>query len=364
MSTAATQWATRITGLTPTAKALLFFLAWRVNDTLPPDHPDYCRAYPSREEVRIALGGMISEATIDRSFKTLRESRLIRKDSHGNQRRHTRWIVLYEGIPRNALQPIQGRMPDIAPTQNPPEFSAPVTDDESSEALLSSEQPASITPDESCSELICSGLTAPITDVGTGAEHPSSNPAASVVDDRTSPEFLRRQMSAPITVEGSGLGPPSPVNEAMSLESKNKNDDRKMTDRSGLTRAYGQVSGKDLEFLNMLCNLFREIDIVGLTPGDLTNLVPALREYRLKRHLPQPPPRDLARRIANQIKKTVPDDARNDHKRIVGWAVSVAGEMLRRGEGTYVGGTRKNPGRLHKLSEEVDTRQYREVSTL
>ena len=107
----------------------------------------------------------------------------------------------------------------------------------------------------------------------------------------------------------------------------------------------GALSPSDRSDLEVFCIAASAIDITGLLPDDLTGITGALHAYRgLQRRRPVV---EIARRVANEVKRTMPDDGRADHKRVVGWFMSVASTTLRRGGGVSVAGTTRNPGKLH-----------------
>ena len=97
--------------------------------------------------------------------------------------------------------------------------------------------------------------------------------------------------------------------------------------------------------LELFCTAASEIEISCLQPEDLTGITDALEAYyALQRRQPLA---DIARRVANEVKRTMPDDGRSDHKRVVGWFSGVATRTLRRCDGGSVAGTTRNPGKLH-----------------
>ena len=113
----------------------------------------------------------------------------------------------------------------------------------------------------------------------------------------------------------------------------------------GPTVSQTASTASDHSDLETLCAVASEIDISGLLPEDIRDIKPALHEYRgLQRRRPL---EEVARRIANQVKRNIPDNIRSDHLRIVRYFSKVASELLRRGGGVSVAGTRRDPGKLH-----------------
>ena len=127
----------------------------------------------------------------------------------------------------------------------------------------------------------------------------------------------------------------------------------------GPTVSQTASTASDHSDLETLCAVASEIDISGLLPEDIGAIKPALHEYRgLQRRRPL---EEVARRIANQVKRNIPDSIRSDHLRIVRYFTKVASELLRRGGGVSVAGTRRDPGKLHPetiaASENEDWRE-------